>query len=96
MSRVARVWAIAVQDWRVVLGGKGWLRLPSLALAILLPAAALQLPRAPIGPPRERPPVAVSGAIPFALQGVVTEDESSETRIVETDPIRVDGPIPDE
>jgi len=96
MSRVARVWALAVQDWRGVLGGSGWLRLPSLAVAILLPAAALHLPRSPIGPPRERPPVAVSGTVPFALQGVVTEDESSETRIVETDPIRVDGPIPDD
>ena len=96
MSRVARVWAIAVQDWRVVLGGSGWLRLPSLAAAILLPAAALQLPQAPIGPPRERPLVAVSGPIPFALQGVVTEDESSETRIVATDPIRFGGPIPDD
>ena len=96
MSRVARVWAIAVQDWRVVLGGSGWLRLPALAVAILLPAAALQLPRPPIAPPRERPPVAVSGPIPFALQGVVAEDESSEIRIVETDPIRIDGPIPDD
>src|SRR5204862_4200336 len=66
MSRLERVWAIAVQDWRVVLGGSGWLRLPSLAAAILLPAAALHLPHAPLGPPKEQPPVAVSGAIPFA------------------------------
>jgi hypothetical protein len=77
MSRLARVWAIAVQDWRIVLGGSGWLRLPSLAVAILLPAAALKLPRAPIGPQPERPPIAVSGPVPFALQGVVSEDESS-------------------
>jgi hypothetical protein len=96
MSRLARVWALAVQDWRVVLGGRGWFRLPSLAVAILLPAAALQLPQGPIGPPRERAPVAVSGPIPFSLQGIATEDEGSETRIVETDPIRVDGPIPDD
>jgi hypothetical protein len=96
MSRLARVWAIAIQDWRVVLGGRGWLRLPSLAVAILLPAAALHLPRAPIAPATERPPVAVAGPIPFALQGVLTEDASSETRIVQTEPILVDGPIPDD
>jgi hypothetical protein len=96
MSRLARVWAIAVLDWRVVLGGRKWFRLPSLAAAILVPAAAFHLPRAPMGPRHEPPPVAVSGPIPFALQGIVSEDELAETRIVGTDPIRVDGPIPDD
>ena len=96
MSRLARVWAIAVQDWRVVLGGRGWFRLPSLALAILVPAAVLRMPHAPIGPPKERPPVAVAGPIPFPLQAILTEDETVETRILTTDPIRIDGPIPDD
>jgi hypothetical protein len=96
MSRAARVWAIAVQDWRVVLGGRRWFGLPSLALLILLPAAALRLPQPPMAPRREPPPVAVSGPIPFALQGVATEDALSETRIVASDPITVDGPMPDD
>src|SRR6185295_15698155 len=42
------------------------------------------------------PPVAVAGPIPFSLQGVVSEDEQSETRIVGSDPIRIDGPLPDD
>ena len=60
--RGARVLAVAWRDLRQVHAGKGWWRLPLIALALLLPVGAL-----PLENPLAERPVRARGEIPEAL-----------------------------
>lgn len=90
--RAARVAAIAWRDLRQVHAGRGWWRLPAIALALLLPIGAL-----PLDDPLADKPARARGEIPTALQDRVEHRAGSVIELRGEDPVVVRGthvPIP--
>lgn len=91
--RPARILAIALRDLRIVHAGKGWYRLPLLALGLLLPAGGLPLRLE--APARERV-ATVSGEVPEQLQGQLQVTPDARVRLAGVDPVVVQAAaIPD-
>lgn len=81
--RLQRILAVAWRDLHLVNSGKGWWKLPLLALALLLPAGAAPLP-IPTHPD-ERPAMVV-GPVPQALQDHVQRGRRGSGRFVAEEP----------
>ncbi len=97
--RPARVWAVAYRDLRQRASGKRWYRLPALALALLVPAAAMPLSggddttagqaTAEVAP-REK--IAVDGTVPPSLADVFEVTTGTRFFLSEGPPVRVRAP----
>ncbi len=92
--RLSRISAVALRDLRQRVAGKGWYRLPALALALLIPAGIFP----GSGPPSEstvenRPAVVVSGNVPLDLRGKLRLDDTSPIGISGSNPVRVRAPF---
>lgn len=87
--RPRRILAVAWRDLRLVHAGRGWYRLPSVALGLLLPAGGLPL-RLPVPTHEARP--AVSGELPDELADALRRDPDARVVMHGGAPIRVSAP----
>lgn len=84
--RPRRIWAIAWRDLRRVNAGRGWYRLPLLALGLLLPVGAIPLPRSAQVAKVE---AVAAGEIPLGLRDRVRADPSAQARLSGEGPVVV-------
>jgi len=84
--RPRRILAVAWRDLRLVHAGRGWYRLPMIALGLLLPAGGVPL-RLPARAQEEVPRVA--GEIPAALADHLRSDPGARATLHGVDPVVV-------
>lgn len=84
--RIRRILAIAWRDLRLVHAGRGWWRLPALALGLLLPAGGLPLR---LSPPSVERAAVVAGEVPEQLQGQVQVSPDARVTLRGQDPVTV-------
>lgn len=84
--RPARLWAVAWRDLRLVHAGRGWWKLPALALGLLLPIGV-----APVELPThlEALPARAMGEIPPELAQDIESAPAAPVRFVGQDPVVV-------